>query len=169
MLPIDINKALDNLNTTFALPVPAPFNVAALNYTFTDIEIEDGYAAFAIRGSVDPIDTSEPRFDGTVTMPPVDALNAVSNDMTLEMTPLLFDSAGYTYDRANALSFTVGPKLIPATSPIQLTTDTFVSVAPGLSKWPEHNMNLTMSTRGGPTVKFSPMTKSGIVMHTNRI
>ena len=55
----DINKMIGNINTTFPLPVPEPFNVAELNYSFTGIEIADGYASFAIRGSVDPLDPSK--------------------------------------------------------------------------------------------------------------
>ena len=151
----DLNLDLDNISTTFPLPLPAPYDIAEIDYTFTDMEMMPGFGSFAIRGTVNSTVPSAQQYGGeTTSLPAIDAEMVKDSMISLDISPTLFNSAGFVYDAADLISFTIGPKMIPASSPIQLTTDVFVAIAPGFSAWPGHKLNLTISTRGGPKVAF---------------
>jgi len=54
--------------------------------------------------------------------------------MYIWITTFLADSAGYAYQLAGVLDFTITNSMIPSTIPIQLNTSCFATVAPGLAK-----------------------------------
>ena len=159
----DLNKILGTLTMTQALPLPKPYDVALVDYTILGVDIEADHLALDIRGSVNDTDKSAPPYAGVVpALPPASSAVYASHHMTVDLTTFLLDSAAYVFARRGVLKYTVTGKDLPSSAPIKLDTSTFVDLVPGLKKWPNTDMSITLGTSGNPTFGFS----GGIVSAT---
>ena len=152
----DLNKILSTLAMTQALPLPAPYNVALVDYTILNLDVEADHIAIDIRGSINDTSKSAAPYSGAVpAMPPASASVYGAHHVVIDLSSFLFESAAYVFANRGLLQYTITSKDIPASAPIKLNTDTFVALAPGLKKWPAAPMSITAGVRSTPSFTFA--------------
>ncbi|CAF96904.1 unnamed protein product [Tetraodon nigroviridis] len=80
-----------------------------------------------------------------------------SNMLYIGMSAFTVNSAAFVYHKAGALSMYITDDMIPKSSPIRLTTNTFGTFIPEISKqFPGLMMKLLVKTDKSPVVTFEP-------------
>jgi hypothetical protein len=128
-----INPALAKIPTTLPLPLPAPFNVSAVQYGLTDAPTSNvAYLGLDLQGDfVSTVAGAPPAPFARPALPPYDPTFS-GHYLTLLLSTYLFDTAAWVFYAAGLLSAVVPPTVIPPNSPVQLNVGALALVAPGI-------------------------------------
>jgi len=157
-LPSTINSDLSTLDLTYDLPLPAPFNIAQVDFSIEAFDVvPNTIAQVELRASVNDTAGGDVPIVPT-PLPPVPGSDVYANKhITLRFTDYLFDTAAYTIHHRGLDTYTITNDLLPSDFPLQLTTESFLVLAPGLKEYPKLNMSLTFTGKSAdelPKVTF---------------
>ncbi|XP_048878336.1 bactericidal permeability-increasing protein-like isoform X1 [Brienomyrus brachyistius] len=95
--------------------------------------------------------------DPPFSAPPFSLPPQNSSMLYIGLSSFTANSAGFVYNRAGALSLYITDDMVPSSSPIRLTTETFGAFVPEISKrFPDMMMKLLVKTSTQPNVTFEP-------------
>mmetsp|Transcript_5398 Transcript_5398/g.10579 ORF Transcript_5398/g.10579 Transcript_5398/m.10579 type:complete len:489 (+) Transcript_5398:58-1524(+) len=146
-----LNKEFAKMRLTEKLPFDPPYDIALIDYTFTDITTKSDHVSVTVRASINDTSGTQKSFP----LPPPALPSTNSSDLgrhhvTLQMSTFPVDSMAYVFYNRGLLRNEVTPKDLDSFGFV-LSTDTFLPVAPGLSKWPHTNMTIDAMVASLPT------------------
>ena len=149
---VTCQKELASLDLTLDLPFPAPFNIAEIDFTIVDISIAADSAAVGTRSSVN--NTASPTSDPYPVAPvPLPATSPAARDasmVTVTLSQWPINNGFWVFSEAGLLQYPVTAADIPPSFAIQLNTDFFDDVIPGLAKaYPNTVMGLVLAVPKG--------------------
>jgi len=137
-----LNDEFATMSLTEKLPFHHPYDISQIDYTFTDITTEADHVAVTVRASINDTAASMPEFPlPPPSLPPASSSDLGKHHVTMQLSTYAVDSMAFVYYNRGLLQYLVTPKDLDGFG-FLLNTDTFVSAAPGLSKWPNTNMTI---------------------------
>lgn len=131
-----INNALANMDLIFDLPIPAPYNIAEMDFSITGAQVSNDALTAQCAASVN--DTRHPTTDPypgmPVTIAPTPPSVRDGSMLTLTLSTWPFNNALWVFSEAGLLEFPVDQSMLPPSIPIQLNTTAFADIVPGLAK-----------------------------------
>jgi len=141
----NLNEAMAAYSFTEHLPLPAPYDHSAIDFTISNVTVGTDHLSAEARGEVFPTDTSS-RYPRASPLMPSDSVND-THHIKADVSSFIFDSAFYTYTEQNLLKYLISPGDIPSSSPVQLKTTDLAVFAPELLRWPGANMSILANTQ----------------------
>jgi len=145
-----INKALENMNLVFDLPIPTPFNIAEMDFSLTSAQVSNDALTAQCAASVNDTrhPTTNPYPGSAVTITPTPAVVRDGSMLTLTLSSWPFNNALWIFSEANLLEYLVNGTMIPP--PIYLNTSFFNIIIPGLAKaFPGAQLQVLLNVQKG--------------------
>lgn len=154
------------MDLTLDISFPSPFNIAEVDFTITEIDVNKDAAIVATRSSVN--DTRHPTTNPyPIPAPPIKiaATTEDENMVTIGISAWPINNGFWTFSQAGLLQYPLKPSDIPSSFPIQLNTTDFNEIAPGLFKvYPNCAINILLDVPIGFTEVARILPSEGVAV-----